>query len=180
MLAPRAVFDQDQEQYRDLVRKVIAREIDVDNNECAHIAAKGAWRKVGEAGMLCATVPKAYGGPRLDFCYDAVVNEEVAYAGSSAGFTLHSDIVTDDLVAYGSEEQKRAYLPQMVSGELITAIAMTEPGTGSDLQAIRTTAIRAGNHYVVNGSKTFIAMARTPTDHRDREDRPDARCQGRH
>ena len=156
MLKPRAVYNEDQEQYRDLVRKVLAKEMDIDEQERVGIVGKNVWRKVGNAGMLCATVPLDYGGPGLDFRYNAVVNEEVAYAGSSAGFTLHSDIVADYLVAYGSEEQKQAYLPRMVSGELVSAIAMTEPGTGSDLQGIRTTARHDGNHYVVNGSKTYI------------------------
>ena len=130
MLKPRAVHDEDQEQYRDLVRKVLAKEMNIDEQERAGIVGKEVWRKVGEAGMLCATVPEEYGGPGLDFRYNSVVNEEVAYAGSSAGFTLHSDIVSDYLVAYGSQDQKQAYLPRMVSGELVTAIAMTEPGTG--------------------------------------------------
>jgi alkylation response protein AidB-like acyl-CoA dehydrogenase len=85
-----------------------------------------------------------------------VIDEELAYAGSTAGITLHSDIVADYLVAYGSEEQKAHWLPRMVSGETATAIAMTEPGAGSDLQGIRTTALRDGNHYVLNGSKTYI------------------------
>jgi len=90
------------------------------------------------------------------FRYNSIVNEELAYNGVPAGFTLHSDIVCDYLVAYGSEEQKEQWLPRFVSGETITAIAMTEPGTGSDLQAIRTSAKKDGNHYVVNGSKTYI------------------------
>ena len=158
MLEHRAIYDEDQQQYRDLVRKVLAREMLplLEQQEHDGIVGKDVWRKVGDAGMLCATVPEAYGGPGLDFRYNAVVNEEVAYVGSSAGFTLHSDIVADYLVAYGSQEQKCEYLPRMVSGELITAIAMTEPGTGSDLQAIRTTAKRDGNHFVINGSKTYI------------------------
>ena len=158
MLSPRAVYDEDQEQYRDLVRKVLAKEMVpfLDEQEEQGIVGKDVWRKVGAAGMLCPTVPEAYGGPGLDFRYNAVVNEEVSYAGSSAGFTLQSDIVAEYLVAYGSEEQKQAYLPRMVSGELVTAIAMTEPGAGSDLQGIRATAKRDGNHYVINGSKTYI------------------------
>jgi alkylation response protein AidB-like acyl-CoA dehydrogenase len=101
-------------------------------------------------------VPEEYGGPGLDFGFNAVIDEELGYAGSTAGITLHSDIVADYLVAYGSEEQKRHWLPRMVSGETPTAIAMTEPGAGSDLQGIRTTARRDGNHYVLNGSKTYI------------------------
>src|SRR3546814_6893863 len=86
----------------------------------------------------------------------AIVDEEMNYAGVPAGFALQSDIVCDYIAAYGSEEQKQQWLPRLVSGETITAIAMTEPGTGSDLQSIRTTAKKDGNHYVVSGSKTYI------------------------
>ncbi|KAA7278328.1 acyl-CoA dehydrogenase, partial [Salmonella enterica subsp. enterica serovar Cerro] len=108
-------------------------------------------------GMLCPTVPEEYGGLGLDFGYNAIVNEEAAYfGGSPLGFSLQSDIVVNYLVQYGSEEQKQKWLPRLVSGETITAIAMTEPGTGSDLQGIRTTAKKDGNHYVINGSKTYI------------------------
>src|SRR3546814_18207327 len=107
--------------------------------------------------MLCPTVPEEYGGLGLDFGYNAIVDEESAYYGrASTGFSLQSDIVTSYIVKYGSEEQKKHWLPRMVSGETITAIAMTEPGTGSDLQGMRTTAKKDGNHYVINGSKTFL------------------------
>src|SRR3546814_18476489 len=107
--------------------------------------------------MLCPTVPEAYGGLGLDFGYNAIVDEESAYYGrATTGFSLQSDIVTSYIVKYGSEEQKKHWLPRMVSGETITAIAMTEPGTGSDLKGMRTTAKQDGNHYVINGSTTFI------------------------
>lgn len=99
---------------------------------------------------------EAYGGLGLGYRYNAVIGEELAYAGSSAGITLQSDIVADYIINYGSEEQKRHWLPRMVTGETITAIAMTEPGAGSDLQGVKTTARRDGNHYVINGSKTYI------------------------
>ena len=114
------------------------------------------WRACGEAGLLCPTLPEEYGGLGLDFGYNAVVDEELAYAGSAAGITLQSDIVADYILHYGSEEQKRQWLPGMITGEVITAIAMTEPGTGSDLQGIKTTARRDGDDYIVNGSKTYI------------------------
>jgi acyl-CoA dehydrogenase len=106
--------------------------------------------------MLCPSVAETYGGMKLDFGYNAVVAEELAYVGSSAGITLQSDITVEYFEAYGSEEQKLKYLPGMVSGDIISAIAMTEPGAGSDLQGIKTTARRDGNHYVINGSKTYI------------------------
>ncbi|KAB7644949.1 acyl-CoA dehydrogenase family protein [Polymorphobacter fuscus] len=154
----RHVYTPDHEAFRGTVRKLFDKELypHIDTFESEGIVSKAFWRACGDNGLLCPTVPEEYGGLGLDFGYNAVVDEELAYAGSSAGITLQSDIVADYIVAYGSEEQKRKYLPQMISGELITAIAMTEPGAGSDLQGVRTTAKRDGNHYVINGSKTYI------------------------
>jgi len=154
----RAVFDEELNLFRDQVRKFYDRALapNLDRWEEEGIVDRGFWRACGEAGILCPTVPPEYGGLGLDFRYNAVISEELFYAGSSAGITLQSDIVADYIANYGSEEQKREWLPKMVSGEAITAIAMTEPGTGSDLQAVRTTAKKDGNHYVVNGSKTYI------------------------
>ena len=156
--ARRTAFSPEHDQFRDQVRRFFERELlpHLERWEEEGIIDRGFWTKAGEAGLLCPTVPEAYGGPGLDFGFNAVIDEELAYAGSTAGITLHSDIVADYLVAYGSEEQKRHWLPRMVSGETVTAIAMTEPGAGSDLQGIRTTAKRDGNHYVLNGSKTYI------------------------
>jgi alkylation response protein AidB-like acyl-CoA dehydrogenase len=154
----RFAFTPEHEQFRDSVRRFLERELlpHMDRWEEEGIIDRAFWNKAGEAGLLCPTVPEQYGGPGLDFGFNAVIDEELAYAGSTAGITLHSDIVADYIVAYGSEEQKSHWLPRMVSGETATAIAMTEPGAGSDLQGIRTTARRDGNHYVVNGSKTYI------------------------
>lgn len=158
MLPAREVYSDDHALFRDQVRKVFAKELlpHLDRFEEDGLVSRDFWRACGEAGLLCPTVPPAYGGLGLDFGYNAVVGEELAYTGSAAGITLQSDIVADYLVAYGSEEQKQKWLPKMVSGEVITAIAMTEPGAGSDLQGVRTTARRDGNHYVINGSKTYI------------------------
>ena len=157
-LSRRTAFTPEHDQFRDSVRRFFDRELipHLARWEEEGIIDRGFWTKAGEAGLLCPTVPEDYGGPGLDFGFNAVIDEELAYAGSTAGITLHSDIVADYLVAYGSEEQKRHWLPRMVSGETATAIAMTEPGAGSDLQGIRTTARRNGNHYVLNGSKTYI------------------------
>jgi alkylation response protein AidB-like acyl-CoA dehydrogenase len=154
----RTAFTPEHEQFRDSVRRFFDRELlpHLTRWEEEGIIDRAFWNKAGEAGLLCPTVPEEYGGPGLDFGFNAVIDEELAYAGSTAGITLHSDIVADYLVAYGSEEQKKHWLPRMVSGETATAIAMTEPGAGSDLQGIRTTAKRDGNHYVLNGSKTYI------------------------
>ena len=154
----RTAFSEEHQLFREQVRRFIERELapHMDRWEAEGIIDRGFWNKAGEAGLLCPTVPEEYGGPGLDFAFNAVIDEELAYAGSTAGITLHSDIVADYIVAYGSEELKRHWLPRMVSGETATAIAMTEPGAGSDLQGIRTTARRDGNHYVVSGSKTYI------------------------
>jgi acyl-CoA dehydrogenase len=154
----RTAFSPEHDQFRDAVRRFFERELlpHLSRWEEEGIIDRAFWTKAGEAGLLCPTVPEEYGGPGLDFGFNAVIDEELAYAGSTAGITLHSDIVADYLVAYGSEEQKAHWLPRMVSGETPTAIAMTEPGAGSDLQAILTTARRDGNHYVLNGSKTYI------------------------
>ena len=156
--ADRRVYGPDEVAFRDTVRKVFEKELipNLDRYEEEGIVDRKFWRACGEAGLLCPGVPEEYGGLGLDFRYNAIVDEELAYAGSSAGITLQSDIIADYLIAYGSEEQKQKYLPKMISGELITAIAMTEPGAGSDLQGVRTTARKDGNHYVINGSKTYI------------------------
>jgi len=157
-LSRRTAFTPEHDQFRGSVRRFFERELipHLTRWEEEGIIDRAFWTKAGEAGLLCPTVPEEYGGPGLDFGFNAVIDEGLAYAGSTAGITLHSDIVADYLVAYGSEEQKKHWLPHMVSGETATAIAMTEPGAGSDLQGIRTTAKRDGNHYVLNGSKTYI------------------------
>ena len=154
----RAIYDQDLNLFRDQVRKFYDKALtpNLDRWEEEGVIDRGFWLACGEAGLLCPTVPAEYGGLGLDFRYNAVISEELFYAGSTAGITLQSDIIADYIVNYASEAQKLEWLPKMVSGEAITAIAMTEPGTGSDLQAVRTTAIRDGDHYVVNGSKTYI------------------------
>ena len=156
--AGRTVFDEELNLFRDQVRKFYDRALlpHLNRWEEDGVVDRSFWLACGEAGLLCPTVPAEYGGLGLDFRYNAVVSEELFYAGSSAGITLQSDIVADYIAKYASEEQKQHWLPKMVSGEAITAIAMTEPGTGSDLQAVRTTAIKDGNHYVINGSKTYI------------------------
>jgi acyl-CoA dehydrogenase len=155
----RAAYTEDHEAFRQTVRQFIAREI-VPHEAAwddAGLVPKSVWPKAGALGLLCPTVPEEFGGLGLDFGYNCVVDEEFGYGSDTAtGFSLQSDIVANYLIAYGSEEQKRQWLPKMVSGEIVTAIAMTEPGTGSDLQALRTTAKKDGNHYVINGSKTYI------------------------
>ena len=158
-LLARTAYTEDHEAFRQTVRRFLEAEVAPHQAEWADagIVPKDLWPKAGALGMLCPTVPEAYGGLGLDFGYNAIVDEESAYYGRvTTGFSLQSDIVCNYLVSYGSDEQKAKWLPKMVAGEVITAIAMTEPGTGSDLQAMRTTAKKDGNHYVINGSKTYI------------------------
>lgn len=154
----RTAFDESHTLFRDQVRKFFDKELHphLDRWEEEEIVDRDFWRACGEAGLLCPTMPEEYGGLGLDFGFNAVIDEELAYAGSSAGITLQSDITADYFLAYGSEEQKKHWIPKLVSGEAISAIAMTEPGTGSDLQGIKTTAKTDGDHYVINGSKTYI------------------------
>ena len=115
------------------------------------------WTKAGAAGLLCASMPEEYGGAGGTFAHDAVINRELSLAGfDTFGAPLHSGIVAPYILHYGTEEQKRRWLPRLATGELVGAIAMTEPGTGSDLQGVRTTAKKSGNGYVLNGAKTFI------------------------
>jgi len=123
------------------------------------VVDRGAWNKAGEAGLLCASVPEQYGGPGGTFAHEAVIIEEMEYAGIGLNFAnlVHSTIVAHYILNYGSEEQKQRWLPGMVSGELVGAIAMTEPGAGSDLQAVRTTAEKDGDDWIINGQKTFIS-----------------------
>jgi acyl-CoA dehydrogenase len=115
------------------------------------------WRKAGDIGLLCLSIPEEYGGGGGTFAHETILIEEQTYAGDDAwGNAVHSGIVAHYLNGYGTEEQKRRWLPKLASGELVGAIAMSEPGTGSDLQNVKTRAIRDGDEYVINGAKTFI------------------------
>ena len=121
------------------------------------IMDRAMWGKAGEAGLLCASMPEAYGGAGGTFAHEAVINREIALAGLDCfGAPLHSGIVAPYILHYGTEEQKARWLPKLATGEMVGAIAMSEPGTGSDLQGVRTTAKKSGNGYLLSGSKTFI------------------------
>ena len=155
----RTVFESEHEMFRDSLRKFLTAEAVPyhDQWEIDGHVSRELWTKAGQQGYLSPTVPEAYGGVGADFRYNAVVDEEVARLGlSGIGFGLHSDIAVPYIMAYGSEELKQKYLPGCVNGDFITAIAMTEPGTGSDLQSVKTNAVLDGDHYILNGSKTFI------------------------
>lgn len=158
-MIPRTLFDADLEGFRDSVRKFLEQEAVPYHEQWEKdgLVSRELWTKAGELGFLCPTMPEAYGGVGADFRYSAVIMEELARAGlSGIGWGLHSDIVAPYILHYGSEEQKQHYLPKLVSGEMVGAIAMTEPGAGSDLQGVKTNAVKQGDHYVMNGSKTFI------------------------
>jgi acyl-CoA dehydrogenase len=122
-----------------------------------HMYPREVWTKAGQAGLLCASMPEQYGGAGGTFAHEAIINREYSLAGfDTFGAPLHSGIVAPYILHYGTEEQKQRWLPKLATGEFIGAIAMSEPGTGSDLQGVRTTALKKGNRYVLNGSKTFI------------------------
>lgn len=144
--------------FRNSVRKFLkeALEPNLSRWDAEGCVDRSFWRACGEVGILCPTAPQAYGGPGLDYSYNAVIGEELGYCGVQLGTTLQSDIFLDYILNYGSEAQKATIVPKLVCGEWISAIAMTEPGAGSDLQGIRTTAQRDGDSYLVNGSKTYI------------------------
>jgi len=142
-----------------MIQEFIANEItdQIDEWEKKGMVSREIWKRAGELGLLCLDTPEQYGGAGLDFTFNALLIEEFAKKGiSGPGFSLHSDIVAPYLLNYGTEAQKQKYLPLMAKGQMITAIGMTEPNCGSDLQALRTTAEDKGDHYLVNGQKTFI------------------------
>ena len=147
--------------FRENVRRFVESEMapNYEQWEREGIFPRELWNRLGQQGLLCVDIPEAYGGFGTDFNFSMVVLEEFSRANYSAvggPMTVHSDIVAHYLLGHGSEAQKQKYLPAMVSGECVGALAMTEPGTGSDLQSIRTSARRDGDHYIINGSKTFI------------------------
>ena len=158
-MLPRNLFNAEHEAFRETVRKFYAKEVvpNIEKYEQQQHVDRELWNKAGAMGLLCATMPEAYGGSGVDRLYSMILIEEQAYAmDSSTGVSLHSDIVANYINNFGSEAQKHYWLTRMASGETVTAIAMTEPGTGSDLQAVRTTAVLDGDDYIINGSKIFI------------------------
>ncbi|RZL89438.1 MAG: acyl-CoA dehydrogenase [Variovorax sp.] len=164
MNVTRNVFREDHEMYRETVRRFIERECLPRQRawDEAGQVDRETWLKAGREGLLCASLPEEYGGGGGDFGHAAVFSEEFARSGvSGPAFGMHSDIIAPYIFRAGNEEQKRKWLPGAAAGEIILAIGMTEPGTGSDLKAVRTTAVREGDEYVINGSKTFISNGLT-------------------
>ena len=158
-MLPRNLFTAEHDAFRETVRKFYENEVvpNIEKYEQQQHVDRDLWNKAGAMGLLCATMPEEYGGSGVDRLYSMILIEEQAYAmDSSTGFSLHSDIVANYLNNFGNEKQKLTWLPKMASGEVVTSIAMTEPGTGSDLQAVRTSAVLDGDDYLINGSKIFI------------------------
>ena len=156
----RTLFSSDHESFRDSFRRFLDKEVAPFHAEWEEqgYVDRAVWNKAGENGFLCMTMPEEYGGSEADKFYSVIQFEEVARAGfTGIGFSLHSEIVAPYILHYGTPEQKAKYLPKLASGEMIGAIAMSEPAAGSDLQGIKSTAIQqADGSYLLNGSKTFI------------------------
>lgn len=156
----RSLFREEHDMWRETVRRFVEKEIVPYHHQWEHdgIVPRELWLKAGEAGLLCCTVPEEYGGLGLDYLFDVVVFEELWRVGASGpGFLIHTDLVATYILGFGTEEQKRHWLPKMVKGEAIGSLGMTEPHAGSDLKAIRTRAERSGNGFVINGQKVFIS-----------------------
>ena len=158
-MIPRTLFSAEHEAFRDTVRRFIAEHVMPFHADWEHAGQvpRSLWLKAGELGLLCCNVPEEYGGMGADFLYSTILIEEFARAGATGPtFYLHSDIVAPYLVDFGTEEQKKKWLPGMATGEVVAALGMSEPSGGSDVQAMRTQAIRDGDDYVINGQKVFI------------------------
>jgi alkylation response protein AidB-like acyl-CoA dehydrogenase len=156
----RSLFQPEHEIWRETVRRFVEKEIVPYHLQWEHegIVPRELWLKAGEAGLLCCTVPEEYGGMGLDYLFDVVVFEELWRVGASGpGFLIHTDLVATYILSFGSEEQKRHWLPKMVKGEAIGSLGMTEPHAGSDLKAIRTRAEREDDDFIINGQKVFIS-----------------------
>ena len=157
---PRSVFREDHEMLRETIRRFLERECKPRQAQWDQEGRvdRETWLKAGREGLLCTTLDPEWGGAGGDFGHAAVIVEEIARSGvSGLGFGLHSDVVAPYIARLGTPEQKQKWLPRCATGEVMLAIAMSEPGAGSDLKAIRTTALRDGNEYVINGAKTFIS-----------------------
>ncbi len=160
MQVRRSVYREDHEEFRATVRRFMERECVPHQEDWNHagMVSREVWRKAGREGLLCVALPTEYGGGGGDFGHAAVIAEEMAFAGVvGPAFGLHSDIVAPYIHRLGTEAQKRQWLPAISAGEKVLAVAITEPGGGSDVKALRTTAVRDGENYVLNGSKTFIS-----------------------
>lgn len=155
-------FTEEHQQFRERLKAFLAEYVipNIDRYEESHVVPKEIWQKMGQHGFLCPTVPSAYGGHGKDFRYSMILAEEITKTNFTGLFaSLHSDIIVPYIASFGSDEQKKKYLPGCVSGEIVTAVAMTEPDAGSDLASMTTTAVKEKDEIVINGAKTFISNA---------------------
>lgn len=169
----RNFLNEEHDIFRDSIRKFLEKEAkpNYEQWEQDKQVPRSFWKKVGEQGYLCPQVDEKYGGSNTDFGYSVVLSEEFERIGTGlTGIGLHNDIVMPYIETFGTEEQKQRWLPKATTGDLISAIAMTEPGTGSDLAAVQTTAMKDGDDYIVNGEKTFITNG-SSAHHRGRDAR---------
>ena len=159
-MIPRTTYSDEHELYRDAVRRFIAAEVTPHHRQWEEDGkvSRDVWLKAGAAGFLCSNAPEEFGGAGADFKYNSVFTEELGRAGiTGPGFSVHSDMVAAYILNFGNDAQKANWIPKMASGEVIAALGLTEPGAGSDLKAIKTTAIQDGDDYVINGQKTYIS-----------------------
>lgn len=159
---PRNIYNEEHLLFKSSLEDFVAKEITPHNEqwEKDHMVSKDSWKKLGDNGYLVMQAPEEYGGLGItDFKYNAIFTEVLGFsgcAGPAVGYPLHNDIVAPYILHYGTDALKKRMVPKIISGETILAVSMTEPGAGSDLQGMRTTAVDKGDHYLVNGSKTFI------------------------
>ena len=159
-MIPRSIFASEHEQFRDSIRRFIDKEIVPHHErwEDEGMVDRALWPKAGEAGLLCPNLPEEYGGYGADFLFNVVIIEELARVGATGpGFSVHSDMVATYIYTFGTEEQKKKWLPKMAAGTVIGALGLTEPSAGSDLKSIRTRAVREGDEYVISGQKVYIS-----------------------
>lgn len=159
-ILPRPTYNEEHELYREAVRRFLETEVVPRHREWEEqgVVSRDIWLKAGAAGFLCSNVPEEFGGAGADYRYNAVFTEELGRVGATGpGFAVHSDMAANYILNFATPEQKQRWLPGMVAGTCIAALGLTEPGAGSDLKAIRTTAVRDGDEYVINGQKTYIS-----------------------
>lgn len=159
-LPKRTIFAEEHDMFRESVRRFVESEIMPHHDawEKQGMVSREIWRKAGELGLLCPNVSEEFGGLGADFLYNVVITEELSGAGATGpGFAVHSDMAATYIDTFGTDDQKHEWLPKLISGECIAALGLTEPGAGSDLKEIRTTAVRDGDDYVINGQKVYIS-----------------------
>ncbi|MEY2928028.1 MAG: hypothetical protein RL367_2505, partial [Pseudomonadota bacterium] len=159
-MIPRTTYSDEHQLYRDAVRRFIATEVTPHHRQWEEdgVVSRDVWLKAGAAGFLCSNAPEQYGGAGADYKYNAVFTEELGYAGvTGPGFSVHSDMAANYLLNFASDDLKAKWIPGMVTGACIVALGLTEPGAGSDLKAIKCSAVRDGDSYIINGQKTYIS-----------------------